>query len=99
MSQEQRAPSSDDPYADELSFEESIEEMVANVDGRYVLIAPDAVKAAEGDAQFYDAVNGLVSWIDENDNLHREVVQRMLATGARVFPSYDEARAAIRPAT
>jgi hypothetical protein len=99
MSQEHTGKSSGDPYACELSLRDDIEQMVANVEGRYVLIAPDAAKAAEGDALFYDAVNGIVSWIDEGDKLHREVVQRMLEAGVRVFPSYDDARAAVRPAT
>ncbi len=98
MSQERTSQSSPDPYADEPTVEESIEEMVTNADGRWVLIAPDLAQAAER-ALFYDTTNKMVSYIDEGDELHRQVVKRMLAAGAKVFASYKDADAAARPAT
>jgi hypothetical protein len=98
MSQERTDLSSPDPYADEPTVEESIEEMVTNADGRWVLIAPDLAKAAES-ALFYDTKDRMISYIDEGDELHRQVVKRMLIAGARVFASCKEANAAARPAT
>ena len=98
MSKKRTGQSSSDPYADEPTVEESIEEMVANADGRWVLIAPDPAKAAAG-ALFYDTKNRMVSYFDEGDELHRQVAERMLAAGARVFASYKDADAAARPAT
>jgi hypothetical protein len=98
MSQERTGQSSPDPYADERTVEESIEEMVTNADGRWVLVAPNLAEAAER-ALFYDTRSRMVSYIEEGDELHRQVVKRMLAAGARVFASYKDADAAARPAT
>jgi hypothetical protein len=97
MSNEEPVRPPADPYADELSTEQWIEELVENKGGRYVLIARDLDRVEES-ALFYEPLTGMVSYVDEGDELHRQVVRRMLANGVRVFSSYDEARAAIGPA-
>jgi hypothetical protein len=97
MSHEEPHSSPADPFAGELSVEQWVEELVKNEGGRYVLIASDPGRVE--DARFYEPLTGMVSYIEEGDELHREVVRRMLANGARVFRSYDEARAAVRPTT
>ena len=72
-------------YEYELSTEEVIAELVANRSGRFVLIGRSDC-GSTGDAIFFDTVTGEVSWIDENDALHRDVVIRMFQAGASVVP-------------
>ena len=69
------------------------EELVENPGGRYVLIGTDADRA---DLRFtiFDVRGGTWIVIDENDRLAREVKQRMLDNGARVYGSTAEAKAA-----
>jgi hypothetical protein len=69
----------------EQTTEEQIQELVENRDGRYVLIGTSE-GAAEGDAIIFEPATRMVSWFDENDELHRDVVRRMLQAGARVLP-------------
>src|SRR5438105_4848506 len=85
MLQEPPDQSSDNPYAAEPSTAEIIDEWVANRDGRYVLISRGGVE--EGRAVIYDTRDRVVGGIDEGDELHREVVKRMLLAGAKVFAS------------
>ena len=68
----------------ELTTSELIQEFVENRDGRYVLIGTPE-KVADGHALIYDTVTRMVSWIDENDSLHRDTAKKMLAAGAHVL--------------
>ena len=69
----------------ELTTEEMIRDWVENRDGRYVLVGPPD-RVPEGFAIIFDTATRMVGGIDENDDLHRDVVRRMLRAGARVLP-------------
>lgn len=69
----------------EPTIQELIDEWVENRDGRYMLVglAEDAV---DGRAIIFDTATGMVGGIEGDDDLHREVVQRMLRAGTKVIP-------------
>ena len=69
--------------SNEASTQELILEFIENRDGRYVLIGPRE-RVDDGNALIFDSLTRLICGIDENDELHRSVVKRMLAGGASV---------------
>lgn len=67
----------------EASTQEMILEFIENRGGRYILIGP-LEQVEEGNALVFDSLTRLICGIDENDELHRSVVKRMLVANASV---------------
>jgi hypothetical protein len=69
----------------EQTTDEMIQELIENRNGRYVLIGSEK-DVAEGHAIVFDKFTRMVSYFDEGDGLHCDVVRRMVQAGAQVLP-------------